>query len=261
QPTVDAAGHRVGEVRQDRPGANGEGVERALRENIGRRSDSAVPAGVDYETWTGPAPMLPFNENRFHYKWHWHWNYGTGDMGNDGVHQLDIARWALGVDYPVSVAGMAKKLFFDDDQQTPDTMTITFDYKDKALMFEQRIWSPYGMEGIDNGVGVYGTDGMVHFSGGFRVFDSKGKAIHEEKAAQDVHARNFIDCVKSRQRPNADIETGHISTLHCHLGNIVARTGRAFAFDAKTETIPGDEAASRMVRREYRKHWSAPKGA
>jgi predicted dehydrogenase len=230
-----------------------------LRENIGRKADSAVPQGVDYDTWTGPAPMLPFNENRFHYQWHWHWNYGTGDMGNDGVHQLDQARWALGVGLPRRAAGMAAKLHFDDDQQTPDTMNIAFDYGDMQLIFEMRDWNPYaGPGGFQNGVAVYGTDGYLETAGGFRVFDAGGKLVLEEKASPDAHARNFIDCVKSRRRPNADIEIGHTSTALCHLGNIVARTGRAVAFDAQTQAIIGDPEANQLLGRSYRKHWAAP---
>ena len=237
-----------------------------LRENIGRRPDGQVPAGVDYDTWTGPAPALPFNPNRFHYNWHWHWNFGTGDMGNDGVHQLDIARWALGVDAPVHAAGMGRKLFFDDDQQTPDTQTITFSYADQTLLYEQRLWNPYGMEGQDNGVAVYGAGGMVHLGRwdgrwGFKVFDQKGKLVlHDDANEDDTHARNFIDCLRSRRAPNAEIEIGHLSSLHCHLGNIVARTGRALRFDPRSETIVDDAEANRLVGREYRKHWATPAG-
>ncbi len=236
-----------------------------LRENIGHREDSPVPEGVDYDTWLGPAPALPFNENRFHYKWHWHWNYGTGDIGNDGVHQIDIARWALGVDHPSEVTGMGRKLFFDDDQQTPDTMNLTFNYKDKVLLFEMRIWNPYGLEGQENGVAVYGTQGMMHIGRwerewGYRVYDEKGKLVFQEYGSKDEHARNFIDCVRSRKKSNADIEIGHLSTLHAHLGNIVARTGRHLKFDGSTETIVGDADAGRLLGRQYRSHWAAPKG-
>lgn len=242
-----------------------------LRENIGHQEDSPVPAGVDYDTWTGPAPLLPFNENRFHYKWHWNWNYGTGDMGNDGVHQLDIARWALGADRPTAVSGMGSKLFFNDDQQTPDTMNITFQFPSQVLQFEMRIWNPYGMEGQDNGVAVYGTSGMVHIGRwkgkwGFKVFDDKGELVMDESkgdvaGAESNHARNFLDCVKSRQAPRAEIEIGHASTTLCHLGNVVARTGRNIRFDPVTETIVADEQADRLLARAYRPHWSTPSGS
>ncbi|HZN11704.1 MAG TPA: Gfo/Idh/MocA family oxidoreductase [Blastocatellia bacterium] len=236
-----------------------------LRDDIGHREDSAVPPGVDYENWTGPAPMLPFNENRFHYKWHWHWNYGTGDAGNDGVHQIDMARWALGVDYPLGASGMGRKLFFKDDQQTPDTVNLTYDCGDKAIMFEMRIWNPYSMEGVDNGVAIYGSDGMVHIGRwggkwGYKVFDAKGKEVSFDNANEpDTHAQNFVDCVRSRQAPNAEIEIGHISTVYAHLANIVARTGRNLKFDPKTENIAGDAEAARLLKRQYRKHWATPK--
>ncbi len=240
-----------------------------LRDNIGHREDSPAPPGVDYDTWVGPAPFLPHNENRFHYTWHWHWNFGTGDMGNDGVHQLDIARWALDVDRPLKVSGMGRKLFFDDDQQTPDTMNITFDFPGKILIFEMRIWNPYGLEGQDNGVAVYGSAGMIHIGRwdrrwGYKVFDEKGRLAADESRQEtgvedSNHVRNFLDCVKSRKAPNAEIEIGHASTTLCHLGNIVARTGRNLTFDPAAESIAGDDEAARLLRRDYRRHWAAPK--
>lgn len=238
-----------------------------MRDNIGHAADGAVPKGVDYDTWTGPAPMLAFNENRFHYKWHWHWHFGTGDIGNDGVHQLDIARWAMGVNAPVQVSGMGRKVYFDDDQQTPDTANINFDYGDKLITFEMRIWNPYGLEEVDNGVAVYGDEGMVHIGRwnrrwGFKVFDRSHKMVlHDDANENDTHARNFIDSVKSRQAPNAEIEIGHTSSLHCHLANIVARTGRNIKFDPKTEKIADDAEAAKLLSREYRNHWARPKGA
>jgi predicted dehydrogenase len=236
-----------------------------LRDDIGHKEDSPVPKGVDYDTWTGPALPLPFNENRFHYHWHWHWNYGTGDAGNDGVHQIDMARWALGVDAPTEVTGMGRKIFFQDDQQTPDTMNISFNCGSKTIIFEMRIWNPYAMEGVENGVAVYGSEGMVQIGrwagkSGFKVFDRKGQEVLFDNANEpDAHARNFIDCIRSRQAPNAEIELGHVSTTYAHLANIVARTGRQLKFDPKTETILGDAEANRYLKRQYRKHWATPR--
>jgi predicted dehydrogenase len=237
------------------------------RDDIGHKPDSPVPPGVDYDTWVGPALMMPFNENRFHYTWHWHWNFGTGDAGNDGAHQIDMARWALGVETPLEAAGTGGKLFFDDDQQTPDTINATFKYPGKMLMFEMRIWNPYAMEGVENGVAVYGGDGMVHIGKwdrqwGYKVFDPKGKLVtHQQGAGEDEgHIRNFVDCVKSRKAPNAEIEIGFKSVVHCHLANIVARTGRTVRYDAAANTVTGDAAAAKLVGREYRDHWSKPRG-
>lgn len=240
-----------------------------MRRDIGRKADEPVPAGVDYDIWTGPLPKMPFNRNRYHGTVNWHWHYGTGDIGNDGVHWLDIARWAMGLGAPRQVSGMGAKLYFDDDQQTPDTMNITYDYGDKLIHFEQRLWNRYRLEGSENTVAVYGDQGMAQvgrWQGGhheFRVFDNAGKMIHSDREPSpdfNHHARNFIDCIKSRQQPTGDIEAGHLSTVLCHLGNIVARTGRAIRYDARAEGIMDDSEAQRLVSRKYRPHWSTPKG-
>lgn len=236
------------------------------RDNIGRKTNASAPPGVDYDTWVGPAEMVPFNENHFHYKWHWNWNFGTGDMGNDGAHQIDQARWALGADLPKRVGGSGAKYFFQDDQQTPDTMNMTFDYGGKGLVWEMRIWHDYGLEGIDNGVAVYGTEGFLHIGRwngewGHRLFDKAGKLVDEQQdGLPDFHMQNFVDCVISRKRPNCDIEIGHISSAHCHLGNIVTRTGRNVVFNAANESIPNDAEANALLRRKYRNHWATPKG-
>ncbi|MBN9660705.1 MAG: Gfo/Idh/MocA family oxidoreductase [Acidobacteria bacterium] len=237
------------------------------RADIGHKADSPVPADVDYDTWVGPAPFMAFNENRFHYNWHWHWNFGTGDAGNDGAHQIDMARWALGVELPTEAAGTGAKLYFEDDQQTPDTINATFRYPGKMLMFELRIWNPYGLEGVENGVAVYGGNGMVQIGKwdrlwGYKVYDEKGKLVkHEQRPGEDeAHVRNFLDCVKSRKAPNAEIEIGFRSVVHCHLANIVARTGRTVHYDASTDSVTGDAEAAKLTRRTYRDHWSKPRG-
>ncbi len=241
-----------------------------LRRNIGRLADEPVPAGLDYDIWTGPLPLLPFNRNHFHGTVNWHWHYGCGDIGNDGVHELDIARRALNAGLPHAVSGMGRKIYFDDDQQTPDTMNITYDYGATLIQFEQRLWNPYGLEGCDNGVAVYGDQTVAQFGRfrghewGFRVYDDKNKLIHEDQhdgsSIDSPHARNFLDCIKSRNRPRVDIEEGHLSTALAHLGNIVARTGRAIRYNASTETIEANTEANRLLRRDYRSHWSTPKG-
>ena len=145
-------------------------------------------------------------------------------------------------------------------------MNITYHYGGQSLIFEMRIWNPYGLEQIDNGVAVYGTEGMMHIGrwegvgGGFKVFDAKGKLVlHDKETEGDFHARDFVDAVRSRRLPNADIGIGHLSTLHAHLGNIVARTGRNLRFDAGAETVIGDPEANLYVRRRYRTHWGTPK--
>lgn len=239
-----------------------------LRPDLGRRPDEPVPPGLNYDLWVGPAPMLPFNRNRFHRTYSWHWNYGAAEIGDNGSHWLDICRWALGVDFPKEVSGMGRKLHFTDDKQTPDTDHITYNYDNKVILWDERLWTPYGFQKSENTMIFYGTEGMVEagrWAGGkyaFRVFDTKGELVHyEQEENEDMgilpHVRNFVDCIRTRQKPNADAETGHITATLCHLGNIVARTGRNLRFDGKTQTIVNDPEAARYLGREYRDHWSA----
>ena len=239
-----------------------------LRPDLGKLPDEPVPAGVNYDLWTGPVPMLPFNRNRFHRTYAWNWHYGAAELGDNGSHWLDICRWVLDVDYPAEVSGMGRKLRFDDDKQTPDTDHITYNYGKKVILWEERLWTPYGYQKSENTILIYGTEGMAEagrWIGGryaFRVFDAKGELVHYEQEATPEegiipHIRNFIDCVRTRKQPSADVEIGHISTALCHLGNIVVRTGRNIRFDAKTETIINDPEASKYLTREYRDHWSS----
>ena len=238
-----------------------------MRRNIGYKKDEPVPSGINYDLWTGPIPMLPFNRNRYSGLCRWHWHYGAGDIGNDGVHWIDVASWVMGVGHPDRVTGMGRKLYFDDDQQTPDTQNVTFNYKDKVIQYEMRLWNTYKMHGGQNGVEVYGTEGKAvagYFDKfrryGFRIYDSKGQLVRQELSEADrdrEHYANFIDCIRTRKLPEADVEIGQISTTLCHLGNIAARTRGSFSFDPATETIQDDDEANAYVSREYRDHWSA----
>jgi hypothetical protein len=145
-------------------------------------------------------------------------------------------------------------------------MNVTFDYGDKLLQWEMRIWNPYGLEGVDNGVAVYGTDGLMQIGrwarkSGYKLFDSMGALVeHVEGDGSDSHARDFLDSIRSRNSPRAEIGQGHISSLHAHLANIVARTGRTLTFDPESEIIESDSDANRYVRRAYRRHWATPLG-
>ena len=238
-----------------------------MRRNIGHKADEPVPPGINYDLWTGPVPKLPFNRNRYHGTVNWHWHYGCGDLGNDGVHWIDVARWVMGLGYPVEVSGMGRKLYFDDDQQTPDTQNVTFNYPDKMITYEQRLWNTYRLNGGQNGVEVYGTEGKAvagyfdsHRSFGFRIYDSEDRLVHyelDDKANTNGHYANFIDCIRTRNTPNADIEVGHVSTALCHLGNIVARSRRNIRFDPDSEAIVNDAESAHYLTREYRDHWSA----
>lgn len=229
------------------------------RRNIGRKPDGKTPPGVDYDQWLGPAPTRPFNPNRFHYNWHWFWDYGTGDMGNDGAHQLDLARWGLGDPaLPVHVNCGAGKFYFDDDQQTPDTQLAFFDYGDRSLVYEMRIWTPYPEHGVDNGNVFYGENGymVMHRSRTWQVWwkdGTKGPGSDPKNNRGEDHRQDFIRSMRSRKAPVAEIEKGFHSSALALLGNIACRTGRGFRFDPEKQTIPDDAEARGLLSREYRK--------
>lgn len=243
-------------------------INNQKRPRLAARADEPTPAGVNYNLWLGPAAERPFNRNRFHGAWHWHWEYGTGDLGNDGVHQVDLGRWALGLKAPKAVSASAAKLGSRGDaQETPDTMVVTWEYDDLLYVFEQRDFTPYRMQGHrqDNDNIFFGETGYLMIDrDGYRVFHEKGKVgvAHEEKWTDSPrHYQNFIDCVKNRKQEQliADIEEGHYSAMLCHLGNIAVRTGRRLTFDGVTETFVNDAEANRYLGREYRKGFELPK--
>lgn len=267
-------------IRRLREGAIGEILvakawNSQRRQNIGHKKPSDPPAGFDYDLWVGPAPMRPFQANCHHYTWHWWYDFGTGDIGNDGIHELDIAAWGLNLDtHPTKVAGHGSKMFFDDDQQFPDTQYVTFEYpaegesgRKRLLIYEHRIWSPYVQEGHENGNAFYGTEGYMIMSkmGGWWLYGPKNKLIDKEDGYYSVqdHTADFLEAVRSEKRPNADIEIGHRSAVLGHLANILARTGKSsFEFDPSTEQIVGDSEANAFVSRTYRHgHWAVPKAS
>jgi predicted dehydrogenase len=243
-----------------------------LRRNIGHAQPSDPPAYLDFDLWVGPAPMVPYQSNLLPSIWRWWYAFGTGDIGNDGVHDLDIGRWGLGVDtHPTTIAALGGKYFFDDDQQFPDTQTVVFEYagagakQRKQLIYEQRIWSPYVQEGHENGNAFYGTKGMMILGkqSGWQIFGPRNQPGDKMSGRLDsgAHHRDFLASIRSGRRPNADIEIGHLSATLAHLGNIATRVGRVLHFDSGTEQIAGDEEANRLVRRTYRQgHWAVPKG-
>lgn len=239
-----------------------------LRGSIGHANPAPPPANLDFDLWVGPAPMVPYQSNLLHASWRWWHAFGAGDMGNDGVHEIDIARWGLGVDtHPSTVSAIGGKYFFDDDQQFPDTQYVVFEYagaRKRQLIFEQRIWSPYVQEGLENGNAFYGTKGMMILgkSGGWQLFGPKNQLREKMEGKPDgpAHHRDFLSCIKSGARPHGDIEIGHLSAALVHLGNIATRVGRALHFDPAAEKIIGDDDAAKMVRRSYREnHWAVPK--
>lgn len=248
--------------------------ESARQGSIGKPADSDPPPGIDYDTWLGPAPKRPFNVRRFHGNWRWFFDYGTGDLGNDGVHRLDMARWALEtgiaaqgeqpIGLPRAVSALGGKYYFDDMQEWPDTLMVTYDYPGYLLTYEMRVWNAYHLHDESEGAALYGDNGSIIIGNGrWRAFDAKGKLVKEDAAGYNDagHAQNFVDCMRTRNKPTADLETvGHPSSLLCHLGNVAWRTGRTVRFDPETYSFGNDEEANRLLTRpEYRKPWLLPK--
>jgi predicted dehydrogenase len=229
------------------------------RKSIGFKKNVPAPAGIDYDLWLGPAPSRPFNPNRFHYNWHWFWDYGTGELGNWGVHLLDIARWGLGVEFPTQVSAIGGKHHFHDDQQTPDTLLVNYAFPGKTITWEHRLWSAHGIEGRSAAVAFCGDRGtLIVDRGGWKVYGQKESVAAGPSDLLEPHLRNFIDCVRTRDVPACSIETGHVSSALCHLGNIAYRAGRSIQVNPAAGTVADDTAASQFARRDYRAPWTLP---
>jgi predicted dehydrogenase len=244
------------------------------RNDIGHAQPSDPPTGFDYDLWLGPAPFVPFQANRHHYTWHWWYDFGTGDLGNDGVHELDMARWGLGVSsQPSKVSAVGGKYFFDDDQQFPDTVTATFEYdetgsKPRQIVFEMRLWSTNYPEGVDNGIEFLGTKGKMFFSrrGKFWLLEERNKRSELAPRSElrwDVsrNLANWLGAIRGDHAAAAPASEAHLSASLCHLANLSVRLGRSFQLDPVQETIMGDDQASAMLGRAYRSdHWATPRG-
>jgi len=254
------------------------------RDTIGKTPDEPVPAGVDYDLWLGPAPERPFSKNRFHYNWHWNWEYGNGDMGNQGVHEMDIARWGLGVKLPAKINAVGGHFMFDDDQQTPNSLISVFEFpgsdgggdKKKILQFEVRHWIT-NQEGIKSGkvnnneymvspaniVGnlFYGSKGfMTKNVDDWQVFYGKERVAGENGSGLGDHYSDFVEaiCANDQKLAKGDIREGFYSCALMHLGNISYRLGRSLEFDPVKMKFINAPDADEMLTRQYRKPFVVP---
>ena len=247
-----------------------------MRKNIGRLQPSAPPPGVDYDAWVGPAEWMPFQANRFHYDWHWWYNFGCGDLGNDGIHEFDYALWGLGVDtHPNVISAAGGKYYFDDDQQFPDTQQIAFEFGEgvgnrRMFVFEMRLWSTTYPYNVDSGAEYFGTKGRMFVSkrGKFELRGERNQPMDVKldsppKSEVAENQQNWIDCIRSGNVPNANVNIAARTAIACHLANIATRLQRTLRFDPASETVIGDEEANELLRRKYRAggHWAVPTGA
>jgi len=258
------------------------------RDTIGRAPVQPVPGGVHYDLWTGPAPLHDFTLNRFHYNWHWLWCYGNGDLGNQGVHQVDVARWGLGLGFPNKVSAIGGHFMFEDDQETPNDVSCAFEFdlpegKRRMITFEVRHWitnheaeigtpdlgtpepkraagqAALGpLAGRHNAIGdiFYGSKGYLatgdEDADTYKVWMGEDQepqpSVHA--GAELAHFANFIDCVVSRKKDNlnAPIEEGHISCALVHLANASYRLGRTLNFNPETQQVIGDPEADMLLR-------------
>lgn len=240
---------------------------------VGNPPDQAPPKGVDYDLWLGPATKRPFNPARFHFTFRWFWDYSGGLMTDWGAHMVDVVMWAMNEDPSGSMAIGGKYGYPDDIMETPDTQQSIVEFPSFSMTWEHMIGCGVGPWQREHGVAFHGQNGiLVVDRGGWEVHsetDSEGKPrafrmtpVPRQGGSSDyhfTHVSDFVDCVKTRNKPVADVEIGHKSVIACHLGNIAARLRTQVQWDPKSETITGHPKARDLVGREYRAPWKLPK--
>lgn len=246
------------------------GLIRNAMPGFANKGGGGPPRGLDWDKWLGPAPYrdsLPLPP-LYHFRWFWH--YSGGQMTNFGAHNLDIVRWAMNVKAPISVAGFGRRYALKDGGETPDVQEVIYQFPDFVLN-----WSVREMNSMKAGffLEFHGTEGNLSLSrSGFQVSSEVWPLSQEPKKLRtqeqtsegaeqsEAHVRNFLDCIKSRVRPNADIEEGHLTAVMCHLGNIATRTGKLLRWNSEREETVGDSEANRWLHYEYRKPWRLGNG-
>lgn len=217
---------------------------------------------------------IAYKDGLVHYDWHWLWHWGTGEALNNGTHEVDVARWGLGVEFPTRVSSLGGRYAFKDDWETPDTQTISIEFpENKMIVWEGRSCNKFKINDASRGVVFYGDKGTIFNPGGnsYTVYDMAGKVIKDSKDASDsedttnivnagdnlavLHVANFLDSIRNNKKPNADCEIGHRSTLLVQLGNISWRTGQTLDIDPKNGHILNNKGAQKLWGREYAKGW------
>lgn len=244
---------------------------------VKNQSPASPPTGLDWEMFQGPAPRRAYTDDTWDYNWHWYgWDYGTAETGNNATHELDIARWALQVDYPSQVQVSAAKNHFPEDGWTMyDTMEASFMFgDDKVIQWDGKSRNGYNTYGSDRGTIIYGSEGTVFVNrGGYKHYDRSGKLVKDSQSAGNeggtqlggggdmstLHVVNFFNAVRGTASQNSTIEEGAVSTLLCHLANISYRTGEDLICDPSNGHITNSKKAKALWSRAYEKGWEAPK--
>ncbi|MGB7844607.1 MAG: Gfo/Idh/MocA family oxidoreductase [Candidatus Acidiferrum sp.] len=242
-----------------------------VRKSIGTGREAPVPAQLDWDLWQGPAPRRPYRDNVQPYNWHWFRIYGTGETLNNGTHEIDVCRWALGVDYPKRVTASGGRYHFKDDWEFYDTLVTSFEYEDSLITWEGKSCQGMKYFGRDRGSTIMGTTGTVLVDrDGYEVYDLKGKKTTEFKVGSttsstdtvgrdsmtDAHFANFIAGIRSGEKLNAPISVGNIAVTMLHLSNIAWEVNRELHVDTKDGRIQGDAEAMKLWGREYEKGWA-----
>jgi len=238
---------------------------------IGHGAPAPIPEWLNYELWQGPAPRTPYRDNVVHYNWHWFWRWGTGEICNNGTHEIDVCRWALGVDFPTKVTSAGGRYHFDDDWECPDTQIASFEFENGAtISWEGRSCNGRPIEGRGRGASIHGTDGTAIVDrSGYVIYDNQNNEIARRIRGEtidaldtrgggsltDLHITDFLDSIREERAPNAHIEGGHRSQLLCHLGNIAQRTTGALECDPAIGRILGNESAVALWDRDYEPGW------
>jgi predicted dehydrogenase len=242
-----------------------------VRKSIGTGKETAVPPELDWSLWQGPAPRSSYRDNVHPYNWHWFRTYGTGEALNNGTHEVDVCRWALGVDYPKRVTSSGGRYHFKDDWQFYDTLATSFEYDDRMISWEGKSCQGMKYYGRDRGTVIMGTTGSVVVDrDGYEVYDLQGKKTSEFKSGNtttsadlvgrdsmtDAHFANFIGAVREGRKLNAPISDGNIAVTMLQLSNIAWEINRELHLDPKTGHIQNDPEAMKMWGREYEKGWA-----
>ncbi len=234
------------------------------RPDIGNEGTSPVPEGLNWDLWQGPAQVRPFSKNYVHYNWHWFWEYGNGDIGNQGIHETDLAMWGLNVGLPEEITSAGGKFLWNDCKETPETLTSTYIYpkQKKVIEVEVRPWMTNKEDGIEVGNLFYGDKGYMVINGynDYKTFLGKNREPGPARKEGGDHYKNFVDAVRAKNKAllNGPVETAHLSASLAHLGNIAYRLDRKLKFDPITEKFVGDKEANAMLTRKYRAPYVVP---